>query len=222
MTRLRKISIRTKLILLAGAAVFCALVLSSIGIILKDIEMIRSATTGQLQVQARMMEFNSDGVLAFGDALAGTKLLSSLSLQPAVEAACLLDIDGEVLAAYTKQRGRPLELPENLIPGVRSTDAGYLEIVTPVAEDGPSGEVLGALYIRANTDNISAHTAALIRYIVLVAVGSLLAAITVTAFLQNAISGPIMRLTEAAQVITREEDYSIRVSCTSQDELGTL
>ena len=51
---------------------------------------------------------------------------------------------------------------------------------------------------------------------------SLLAAVSITTFLQNAISRPILRLSEAAQVITREEDYSIRVSRESEDELGTL
>jgi signal transduction histidine kinase/CheY-like chemotaxis protein/HPt (histidine-containing phosphotransfer) domain-containing protein len=220
--RLQNLSIRTKLVLLAAAAVFCALVMSSIGVILKDIAMIRAATIDQLQVQARMVEFNSDAVLAFGDALAGAKLLSSMSLQPAVEAACLIDLDNQVLAEYRKTAATPLDLPTELIPGARVTPDGYIELVTPVAEDSADGEVLGALYIRANTDNIAEHTAALIRYIVFVALGSLLVAMTVTAFLQNAISGPIMRLTEAAQVITREEDYSIRVSYPAQDELGTL
>ena len=92
----------------------------------------------------------------------------------------------------------------------------------PVREDDDNGEIVGTLYIRANTDNIAAHTAAQIRYIVLVSLGSLLIAVTITAFLQNAISRPILRLTEAAQVITREENYSIRVSRESKDELGTL
>ena len=52
--------------------------------------------------------------------------------------------------------------------------------------------------------------------------GRCLIAVTIIAFLQNAISRPILRLSEAAQVITREEDYSIRVSRDSNDELGTL
>ena len=82
----------------------------------------------------------------------------------------------------------------------------------PVREDDRDGELVGTLFIRANTDNIAAHTAAQIRFIVLVSLGSLLVAVTITAFLQNAISRPILRLSEAAQVITREEDYSIRVT----------
>jgi signal transduction histidine kinase/AmiR/NasT family two-component response regulator len=222
MKSLRNASIRTKLVLLAGAAVLFALILSSTGIILSDIRMIRSATIEQLEVQARMMEFNSDGVLAFADEQAAQDLLRSMSLQPAVEAACLLDVDGDVFAAYQKNKNEPLAIPSKLVDGAYVTDSGHIEIVMPVREDDDNGEVVGTLFIRANTDNIAAHTAAQIRYIVLVSLGSLLIAVTITAFLQNAISRPILRLSEAAQVITREENYSIRVTRDSKDELGTL
>jgi two-component system, sensor histidine kinase len=219
---LRNASIRTKLVLLAGTAVLFALALSSTGIIVSDVRMIRSATLEQLEVQARMMEFNSDGVLAFADEHAAKDLLQSMSLQPAVEAACLLDTQGDVFAAYQKDPNEPLKIPSHLTDGAHVTKSGHIEIVMPVREDDDNGEVVGTLYIRANTDNIGAHLAAQIRYIVLVSLGSLLIAVTITAFLQNAISRPILRLSEAAQVITREENYSIRVSREAQDELGTL
>ena len=215
-------SIRTKLVLLAGAAVLFALIMSSTGIIVSDIRMIRSATIEQLEVQARMMEFNSDGVLAFADDRAAEDLLQSMSLQPAVEVACLLDPDGKVFAAYLKNDDQPLDIPAKLMEGAHVTAGGHIEIVTPVREDADNGELVGMLYIRANTDNIAAHTASQIRFIVLISLVSLLVAVTIAAFLQNAISRPILRLSEAAQVITREENYSIRVSREAQDELGTL
>jgi signal transduction histidine kinase/CheY-like chemotaxis protein/HPt (histidine-containing phosphotransfer) domain-containing protein len=222
MKRLRDISIRAKLTLLAGAAVFSALAISSTGIVLKDIEMIRAATLDQLEVQARMMEFSSDGVLAFADDRAAEELLRSMSLQPAVEVACLLNDRNEVFASYTKRIGERLNLPEILVEGASVTEDGYIEIVTPVRDDDEAAEFLGYLFIRANTENIAAHTAAQIQYIALVSLASLLAAVLIATVLQNTISRPILRLTEAARVITREEDYSIRVSRSSQDELGTL
>jgi signal transduction histidine kinase len=184
--------------------------------------MIRTATLEQLEVQARMMEFNSDGVLAFADEEAGEELLRSMSLQPAVEVACLLNASGEVFAAYTKFPDMPLDLPAHLDEGARVTDGGFIEIVTPVREDDGGGEQLGTLYIRANTDNIVQHATSQIRFILLVSLGSLLAAVIITAFLQRAISRPIVQLAEAAQMITREEDYSIRVTPESEDELGKL
>ncbi len=92
----------------------------------------------------------------------------------------------------------------------------------PVREDDGAKRRVGTLYIRANTNNIAALAGNQVRFIILVSVASLLAAITMATILQNAISRPILRLAEAARVITREEDYSIRVSRDSTDELGTL
>ena len=222
MLRVRNLSIRTKLILLAGTAVFCALLMSSIGIVVRDVQMMQTATLEQLEVQSRMMEFNSDAVLRLALADEAENLLSSMSFQPAVETACLLDEADEVLAIYSKHGEKQIHLPAELVPGSRINDEGFAEIVTPVIDKGAQQERLGTLYIRANTDDISRHTRALMGYVALVSIGSLLAAVTITALLQKAISRPIIRLTEAAQVITREEDYSIRVTWSSQDELGTL
>jgi signal transduction histidine kinase/CheY-like chemotaxis protein len=219
MKALRNASIRTKLILLAGTAVLCALVLSSTGIILSDVRMIRAATIDQLEVQARMMEFNSDGVLAFADRDAAEDLLQSMALQPSVDVACLLDVDGEVFASYTPD-GKALNLPKQLVEGVRLAPGSHIEIVMPVGED--DGEIVGTLFIRANTKKIAAHTLTQIGYILLVSLGSLLVAVIVVAFLQSAISRPILRLTEAAKDITRNEDYSIRVAREAKDEMGVL
>ncbi len=222
MNLLRNLSIRTKLILLAGAAVCFALIVSSAGIILNDIQMIRTITTSQLEVQARMMEFNSDGVLAFLDDQAANDYLQSMSLQPSVEVACLLDTENNVFASYTKQGNGSLRLPEDLSEGTRFTSDETIEIVMPVKEDNSDEEIVGTLFIRANTDDISTHLATQIRFVGFVAILSLLGSVLLTLLLQGAISKPILHLAEAAQNIMRSEDYSIRVQRDAKDELGTL
>jgi two-component system, sensor histidine kinase len=222
MKSLKNASIRTKLVLLAGIAVSFALLLSTTGVVLNDISTIRSATIEQLQVQARIMAFNSDGVLTFDDAKAATELLNSMSVHPAIEVACLLNADNKVFATYQKVEGEPLNLPVPLLKGARLTSDGHVEVVTPVMQNGGGGEDVGTLYLRANTDNISVHTASQIKFIIWVSLGSLLAATVIAAILQNAISRPILQLTAAAQRITRDEDYSLRVTLDTEDELGTL
>jgi two-component system NtrC family sensor kinase len=221
-TPVRNASIRTKLVLLAGATVSMALIMSSTGIVLNDVKLIRRATVEQLELQARMLEFYSDVVMELAQQEAAENLLQSMSLQPAVELACLLDTENNLFAAYRKSADTSLALPTTFETGARTTDDGYIEIVMPVRQDDDPDESLGTLYIRANTDNIAAHTASQVTYIILASLGSLLAAVTIAAFLQRAISGPVVRLTAAAQAITREEDYSIRVKWQSDDELGVL
>jgi signal transduction histidine kinase/AmiR/NasT family two-component response regulator len=139
-----------------------------------------------------------------------------------VEVACLYDMDDNVFAVYTKFAGTSLELPSSRGRGAWLTADGYTEIVLPVKEDDAEEERLGTLYIRANTEKVASHVAAQIKFIILVSLGSLLAAITIATALQDAISRPILKLTEAAQVISRNEDYTIRVERESKDEIGTL
>ncbi len=222
MNQLRNLSIRTKLILLSGAAVCFALLVSSSGIILNDVRMIRSMTRDQLEVQARMIAFNSDGVLAFLDVQAANDYLQSMSLQPSVEVACLLDTQNDIFAFYSKQDvGKP-QIPKDLIEGTRLTSDDHIEIVMRVKEDNSDGEFVGTLFIRANTDEASAHMATQFWHVGIVAFLSLLGSVGVTVMLQGAISKPILRLTEAAQDIMRSKDYSIRVQRAAKDELGTL
>jgi len=222
MNFIRNFSIRTKLILLAGTAVCFALIVSSTGIILNDIHMIRSTTTAQLEVQARMIAFNSDAVLAFLDEQAAQDYLQSLSLQPSVEVACLLDTNNNIFASYAKQGDGKFQLPTDFSEGTRFTSDEHIEIVLQVKEDNSEEEVVGTLFIRANTDAVSSHLAKQFWFVGVVALLSLLGSVGVTLLLQGAISKPILRLAETAQSITRSEDYSIRVNREAHDELGTL
>jgi len=184
--------------------------------------MIRSLTTSQLELQARMMAFNSDGVLAFLDDQAAEDYLQSMSLQPSVEVACLLDTRNNIFARYTKQVDTKIRLPDDLSEGTRFTPDGHIEIVMRVREDNSEKEFVGTLFLRANTENVSAHLASQIQDISFIAFLSLLGAVGVTVLLQGAISKPILHLSEAAQNIMRSKDYSIRVHREARDELGAL
>jgi len=168
------------------------------------------------------MAFNSDAVLAFQDRQAANDYLQSMSLQPSVEVACLLDTEKKVFASYTKPGARRRQLPKDLREGTRLTPDDFFEIVMCVKEDNSEEEVVGTLFIRANTDDLSEHVSTQIEFIGFVTLLSLLGSIGVTMMLQRAISQPILRLAEAARNITRSEDYSIRVQRDSSDELGTL
>ncbi len=61
-----------------------------------------------------------------------------------------------------------------------------------------------------------------VNIVAVVMVVSLAASILLSSRLQRVISVPILKLAEAAERISIERDYSIRVSKTANDELGTL
>ena len=76
--RLRDLSIKTKLVLLAAASGCVTVVLCCFGFAINDVRMIRQAKVKELQVQADLLSFNSTAVLTFRDAPAAKRLIESL------------------------------------------------------------------------------------------------------------------------------------------------
>ena len=222
MSFFRDLSIRTKLILLAGASVSLGLLLACIGLVTNDVKTIRAAKVEQLAAQARMLAFNSTGVLTFHDKVAAEQLLASLHSQPSVEVACLIGTDGAVLAMYDKDNSNGIVRPGAIQKGHRITDAGHVEIFQPVIDETDEMEEVGTLYLRANMDDVYSHLPQYAKIVVLVMLCSLLASVAASAWLQRGISRPVLKLAETAERITSAEDYSIRIERSSADELGTL
>lgn len=215
--RLRDLSIRTKLLLLATTSVAVALALAFAGMAANDISFIRKSKVEQLYSQAQMLAFNSSGVLAFDDVQAGEELLASLSMYPYVEYAILLDEDGDVFAEYKKSNISTPDLKGHA-SGVRIGD-GIVEVLQEVSDGNAR---IGSVYIRTNMSDIYAHIR---RYLIIVSaimVSSLMAAALLTLYLQNTISTPINSLANATRLIRDNKDYSVRVPSTSNDELGQL
>lgn len=219
MKRVRDISIRSKLVLLAAASVCVALLLACGGFMLNDVRTLRRSKLEQLETQARMLAFNCTGVLTFQDKVAAEQLLTSLKIQPTVELAALYDQQDRVFATYSADPSATHVVPRNVSPGSRFTDTGHLELFQPIID---AGEPVGTLYLRANCDDFYAQLRDHATIAVVVTLFALAVSILLSFRLQRAISQPVRELDETAQRITTQEDYSIRVDHTSDDELGNL
>ena len=220
MRALKDLSIKTKLNLLVWVACGVALLLSTGAFVLNDIHLIRASKVQQLSALAKVLGFNSTAALTFDDPTAAGELLSSLSLQPTVQFACLYNAQGKVFAVFRSAQGRALAAPP--LPreeGHRFVPGGHLDVVHQVLHDG---EQVGTLYLRAGMDDLYEQ---FLRYAAIgatVLVGSLGVAILLSFRLQRMVSEPILRLAQTAQQISAQRDYSLRVKKEASDELGTL
>ncbi len=214
-TALSHLSIKARLIVLAVYSVVSALVVTGVVLLFYNISNLRSSTVEQLQLQARMLGFNSTGALAFQDAEAATQLLSSLRTFPSVESAWLYDEQGTVLATY------PADLKDRVslsgLPHEFHSD-GYLLIRHPVRDQGTK---VGDLVLRSNLDGFYSG----VRDNALLLAGVMLFSLCLSVFLslriQTAISEPIAKLVRVARKVT-EQDYSARVQWNSPNEFGRL
>jgi signal transduction histidine kinase/DNA-binding response OmpR family regulator/HPt (histidine-containing phosphotransfer) domain-containing protein len=219
MKLLRNLSINGKLTLLVVATVATALSLSYAAFVINDIRMMRKSMVRQVSSLADVLGSNSSAALTFDDSETATQLLRSLKMQPTVKSACIYDADGAVFAAYSLDGKSPSfpSVPRQV--GYEFTHGGYLVVTQRIVDNG---EVVGTIYLQASLDVIHEDMIFYALIIGLVLVLSFSASYLLATRLQRTISNPILELARTAEQIADDQDYSIRVHKTSNDELGVL
>ncbi len=213
-------SIRAKLISLALISATVAVAITGVSMARKDIFDLREAKVERLSSQARMLSFNSTGVLTFLDQEAAKKLLRSLESEPTVERACLYDTEGKLFASYVAEgkKGAPLTIPQTACYSEYDSE-GMLEVCEKITDQEI---VLGTVVLRANSSDVAKKLHAGLFTILLVALLSLAVAVLLSGLLQRNISNPIAKLSQTAKAIAHSGDYSLRVEKSCGDELGQL
>jgi signal transduction histidine kinase/DNA-binding NarL/FixJ family response regulator/HPt (histidine-containing phosphotransfer) domain-containing protein len=219
MQPMQRLSIKTKLILFSMISVAVALALSAVGITVNEVYRMRSFKMEAIDAQAGMLGFNSTGVLTFNDVPAATQLLASLKSEPTVEFACLYDSAGRLVAKYPAEsrEGVPISPPAS--DARRFNDRGQVEVFRRIVDHD---EHVGGLYLRATADDLHRQLMAYVKIVAIVVLAALAVSMPLAAQLQSSISGPILRLAEAATRVSSLGDYTIRVHEKSEDELGVL
>jgi signal transduction histidine kinase/DNA-binding response OmpR family regulator/HPt (histidine-containing phosphotransfer) domain-containing protein len=209
--------VRTKLMLLASLASGMALILAGIVLTLTDYQSNRRALVQRLQVQAEIGARNSSAAVAFDDANAATQTLEALSADRAILAAEILRRDGTLLAKYGQAMG---DAADNYPRG--STGHTEPEGVIKVNATVSLGEVIGTLNLWATPAELRVTLLEHSAILGAVILGALALALLVVARLQRYISDPIHALSRAAERVSREKDYALRVPAHGTDEIGRL
>ncbi|HEV8132321.1 MAG TPA: response regulator [Acidobacteriota bacterium] len=215
----RDLSIRRKLTLIIMFTSSVALLLACTAFIVLDLISFRQSMVANLSSLAESIGINSSAALAFNVRGSGSDILTSLRAQPHVVSAYIFAADGSLFATYQRgdQKGKPAP-PQLQQPG-HYFDKQYLHVFRPVNQDG---ERLGTIYIQSDLEQIHSR---LRRYLMVLA-GIMLvssgAAYLLSSRLQRVVSGPILHLAEIETRVHEENDYSIRATKDSNDELGLL
>jgi two-component system NtrC family sensor kinase len=218
MLGIENISIKKKLMVLVMVAVVAAMSLSSTALVVYDVHQMNLDMIRQLAALADVLGSNTTAALHFDDEHTAAELLSSLHVQPMITAAVLFDKNGSIFSTYPAGKV-PKDLTEPSEQAGHEFIDGYLQITAPIIQND---ERIGTICLRGNMDAIRQE---LIRYTaiaVAVMLVSLSAAYMLAARLQGVISQPILALAQTAQQISQNNDYSVRVKKTGNDELGVL
>jgi len=215
----KDLAINSKLTLLVVLSGSVALLLSCIAFVTNDVRMIRLSMIEQMSTLAEVLGSNSTAALSFDDAKTAGELLTSLEKQPSVELACIYNAAGKVFATYHRGDSMP-SVPSVPPPtGYEFTTDGYFNVSRRIQHDGGT---IGTIYLHANMSELYDQIFWYVNIVAMVMIGSLAASIMLSSRMQHAISAPILRLAEAAEQVSVENNYGIRVSRIADDELGTL
>ena len=217
--RFRDLSFGSKLSFLMTLTTCVALVVASLAFLAYRAISLRSETAQNLSAIGSIVAANSTAALAFGDAQAAREILTSLRAQSGVVSAAIYSSDGAIFAVY-RRGGAPEEAlpPPPQAAQVRFENGHIVYFERIVLE----GDDLGTLYIKSDLHEMSLLLKRYAFIAGLVLLASIVAALALSSWMQRIVSGPVMRLAEAARAVSEDRNYSIRVERRSGDELGLL
>ena len=211
-------SIRRKLTFVMLSTAVVALLVTSTAMIIYEARTYHQTWVDDLVTQAEIIGKTSAPALSFDDPKAARENLSVLRLRPLVTGAAIYRADGKLFADYTTGAAVPLVLPVITERNGYRIEGGQLSVFQEVRENG---QFLGTVYLRAGYELWNR----LLGYLAIVGLSilaSLAVTLAVSAWLQRAITEPVLDVARVAQQVMQRRDYKLRVRKTSADEVGVL
>lgn len=213
----RNASIKRKLMVSFMGISSIVVFLTGVTIVIYQVMVYRRYLVDDCLVQARMISENCLAALSFDDPEDAGKILLSLRAKPSIVYASVIRLDGTTFADY--RRGgfarSPLAVPD--VPFQFTGD--WLLAVAPVVLNQ---KTIGHVFIQSDLREISAVLKQSTVVTSLIVCGVLLFALLISYRLQKFFSIPVLLLTKAAETISVDKDFSIRVKKKNDDEFGTL
>ncbi len=213
----KEISIQRKLMQMIMLTCGAVLILTCAAFFTYEFLTYRDITKRELSTLGEIIAANSTASLAFDNKEDADEILSALKAQKHLVAACLYDKEGTVFSTY------PSHLPASSFPKPKSSGysfrGAYLEGFEPVIQGSTR---LGTLFLKSDMKGVNSrfqlYGIIAITFIIL----SFIFAYLLSRRLQKSISSPILELAETASIVSERQDYSVRATKKTHDEIGVL
>jgi diguanylate cyclase (GGDEF)-like protein/PAS domain S-box-containing protein len=217
--RFRNLSIRFNLGLLTLSASVIAVLLSSLGFAVYERQSYRASAVREVTALADTLGANTAASLAFNDERAAGEMLSALSTEPQVLAACLYDEQGHIFAQY-REAGSP---SAPVLPAKRPDGAYFgresLILFRGVLLNGErTGSIVLVFDLREFRSRLLEYAEIAIAVILISVVVTFLASLRLAASIAN----PLVQLAALAGRISIDKDYSVRAKIRAGGEAGLL
>jgi signal transduction histidine kinase len=210
-------SIRSKLMVLITAAATLTVLTACTVLWIYQLIDYRSTLRTEESAMAQLVAESSAPALLFNDGPAANENLALLRADPRIEAACLYNKTGKVIAQFSSG----VELgtcPANERAQMRFAHR-HLLIFRPIVSQG---EPVGSLYLNVSLAEMYRLLVRFAETMVYLLILSSLFAFGLSSFLQGIISEPIIALTRVATQVSDQGNYLLRAKRFSDDEAGVL
>ncbi|MCU1286408.1 MAG: periplasmic sensor signal transduction histidine kinase [Acidobacteriales bacterium] len=187
-----------------------ALLVACLAFLVYDVFTFRDAVVRNLTIQAQIIGFNSTSALAFNDPKSAQNTLSALSASSNIMSAGIFTPDGKPFASYASNVNDQFVQIPPLLPGESDAHTFKLNELVLLHTIVLDGKPVGTVYIRSNLQRFYDRLWQYLKILVLVFLGSLIAARIISGFVGKAVAEPIVNLAETAQKVSRDENYSVR------------
>lgn len=201
-------SLRAKLSLLTCIVAFTAVTMACLGFAGLGFHQLCISQSQQLQNHARLLGHYSGSIFTLRDRLEGERLLASLASDPAIEAACLFDLDGNAISRYGKASS--MTFPFHL-QGKPSRLASLNRLET-LSQIDMAGQQIGFIYLRSNTSAAQARLGQFVRGAGLISLVALGLSYVIAIPFRRAISKPILQLTKTLDDLAFSNRPAINVA----------
>ena len=207
-------SVRGKLMRLVLASTALAVCVAGAAMVTHDLTVYRGSWITDLSNEAAILGVSVAPALEFDDHKVADRNLAAMHVRPRVLVAALYTAHGQLYAFYA--RDSQSSAPSIAPPQGEIVSGERVELSQPIIHNG---ELLGTIYLRAHYD-VKGRVLAYLNIFALVMALSLAVVYVLSRRLQKTITDPLDAMTGVAREIVDRRDYSVRVSKTTDDEIG--
>jgi signal transduction histidine kinase len=215
---LRRSTLTRRLTVTVVLSSLTALLSASVAFLVYDAHASRAAFVTRITTEAGIVAQNSVAPVLFDDAEAAGQTLGGLRAEPAALAAAIFSLKGGPALAGYPDAGAAATLPSEGPTGL-AFGPGAVVLTTPIVFEGAP---VGRLVVRAGTAELGARQSRFALMALAIVPISFLLAVVASRSMQRAIASPILRLAEAARVVSVHGDFGVRVAAEDGGEIGTL
>ena len=215
----QNMTIKTKLTAILLLTCVIALAVAGTAFVVWEQASYRDVMAYNLSTQAGMIADSCKAALSFADAVDARQTLRALRAEPSIVYGGIYTSQRTHFVSYyrdgTDTTLHPLRVQEEGF----SFDDSLLTVFHAIVVDS---ETIGIVCLRSDLLPLRVMLRRHISIVTVVLLLALVIAYLVSSRLQGIISGPILKLAEIAQTVTKEQAYSVRAQKQGNDEVGLL